>query len=86
MGVNAGSLWGHVGTYAHHPAGQLIGELESLKLQIVTGASKQRFEVFNQRGNYQLVAPALASVHYIPAQGFNLPGQWRQNVFHPVRQ
>ena len=41
MGVNARRLWRHVRTQPHHPAGQLIGQLEGLELQVVPGAREK---------------------------------------------
>ena len=41
MGINACGLRRHVRTQPHHPAGQLISQLEGLKLQVVPGARKK---------------------------------------------
>jgi ribosomal protein S6E (S10) len=86
MGINARRLRRHIGANTHHPPGQLIGELEGLKLQIVSGSGKQGFEIFNERWDYQLVAPALAGIHYIPTQGFDPSGQRGKNILYPVWQ
>jgi hypothetical protein len=86
MRVYAGSLGRHVGANAHHPTSQLIGQFERLQFQVVACTGKEGFEIFNQRRNNQLVAPALAGIHNIPAQGLDPPGQRRQNVLYPVRQ
>ena len=86
MGINAGGLGRHIGAHTHHPASQLVGELEGLQFQVVSGACKQGLEIFDQRGNYQLVAPTLAGVHYFPAQGFDLSGQRWKNIFDTIWQ
>jgi hypothetical protein len=50
------------------------------------GSGKQGFEIFDERWDYQLITPALAGIHYIPTQGFDPSGQWRQNILYPVWQ
>jgi hypothetical protein len=86
VGINPRCLGRHISANTHHAPGQLVGELERLKLQVVSGSGKQGFEIFNERWDYQLITPALAGIHYIPAQGFDPSGQWGQNILYPVWQ
>ncbi len=56
--IDSSHLWRHVGAHAHEPAGQLIGQLEGLQIQIAARADQQRFEVLDERRDDELVAPA----------------------------
>ena len=63
MSINPRHLRGHIGTHTHHAATQLVGELEGLQFQIITGPGQQRFEKFDQWRHDQLVTPARVQIN-----------------------
>ena len=58
VGVDARDLGGHVRPDPHHPARQLVDQLEGVKIEVLAGARQQRLQVFDERGGDDLVAPS----------------------------
>jgi len=80
MGVHPRHLRRDVGAKAHLPAGQRIGHLEGAQIQVLAGTGEQGFEVFDVRGDDELVAPALEQVQYLAACRLD-PGRFRRQYF-----
>ncbi len=64
----------HVGPYSHQPAGQLVRQLEGLQIQIASRAYQKRLQVFDERRDDQLIAPARIQVQH-PASQVLEPGR-----------
>ena len=62
MRVDARDLRRGVGTHAERAATELVGELEGLQVECMTGSGQQRLEVLEQRRDHQLVAAAARAV------------------------
>ncbi len=74
MGIDARHLRCHVGAHAHHSAGELIGELEGLQVEIVAGAGEQGLEILDEGRHHQFVAPAGVEIQQAPTQVLDTPG------------
>jgi hypothetical protein len=82
MGVDPRGLGRDVRTEPHGPARELVHQLEGLEVHVVTGTGQQGRQVFQQRGNHQLVAIAAEQVQQRPAHLFEAQGLRRQNVLN----
>jgi hypothetical protein len=84
--VDARHLRRDVGAHAHHPAGELVHQLESAQIQVVPGAGEQRVHVFEQRRHHQLVAPGREQVQDRAAQRLDARGFRGQDVLDVLGQ
>lgn len=62
MSIDPGDLGGNIRTDAKRPAGDVIREFESLQIEVATGASEQRIQVFDKRWKYQFISPAAIEI------------------------
>ncbi len=86
VGVHAGHLGGDVGADAHHAAGELVGELEGLQIEVGAGAGKQGVEELHGGGHHLVVAPAVIEVEQRAAQLLHAARLGRQHLVHAVGQ
>ena len=86
VGIDAGHLGGDVRAQTKHPAGQAVGHLEGLQVKVVTGAGQQGFEVFDMRGDDQVIPPAGKQIQQLPTGCFGTHRLFGQHFFDPIRQ
>ena len=85
-GVDAGHLGGHVRADPHHPARQLIDQLEGMKLQILAGARQQRLQVLDERRGDDLVAAAIEQIEQRTPCPLETQRLRRHQLLHAFRQ
>ena len=79
-------LRGDVGPEAHLPPGQRIGHLEGAQIQVLTGTGEQGLEVFDVRGDDELVAPTLEQIQHLAACRLDQCRFRRQYFFDAIWQ
>ena len=85
-GVDAGDLGSHVRTNPHHPARQLIDQLEGMKLEILTGAGQQRLQELDEGWGDDLVAPASEQVEERSPRPLEPQRLGRHELVHAFRK
>ena len=86
MRVDPRHLRRHVRADPHHPAGHPIGQLEGMKVEILTGAGEQRFQILDERRRNDLVAPPGEQIEQRPPQPFDPQRLGRNELVHPFGQ
>ena len=71
---------------AHQTPGIRINNLESAQIKILTRARQQRLQVFDMRGDNELIAPVLEQIQHLPARSFNARRFGRQYFFDAIWQ
>jgi hypothetical protein len=66
--IDPSDLRGHVGTHAEQPTAELVGELEGLKIEILTGPGQKRLEIVDEGRDDELVAPARVEIQQLAPQ------------------
>ena len=84
--IDARHLWSDVGTKAHLPTGQRIGDLEGTQVKILTGASQQGFQVLDMGGDDELVTPTLEQIQHLAAGRLDARRFRRQYFFDAIWQ
>ena len=84
--VDARDLRRHVGAHPHHPAGQLIRQLEGGEIEVVPGADEQGVEILDEGRDDELVAPAGKEVDEPAAQTLEAPRLGRQDLVDALRE
>src|SRR5690606_12755678 len=59
---------------------------EGLQVEIMTGAGQEGFQIFDMRGNDQVIAPARKQIKQLSAGGFGTRRLLGQHFLDPVRQ
>jgi hypothetical protein len=84
--VDAGGLRRHVGAHPQHAPVQLVGQLEGLQVEVMSGAGQQGLQVFDEGRHDQFVAPARVQIEQFPPRALQPPGMGRQDFLDAFRQ
>ena len=85
-GVDTGDLRGHVRPDPHHPARELVDQLEGMELQILAGAGQQRLQVLDEGRGDDLVAPEGEQIEQRTPHALQVQRLRRHQLLHALRQ
>ena len=86
MGVDPCDLRRGVRTHAQHPAGQLVDELERLKIERLARTCQQRLQMLQQRRDDQFIPIAAGCVQQASAKLFDVARLGWQDIGNVIRQ
>jgi hypothetical protein len=86
VGVHARHLRRDVRAEAHEPARGRVGDLEGAQVQVLASAGQQGLQIFDVRGDDELVTPALEQVQHLTAGCFDARRLRWQHFFDPIWQ
>src|SRR5258708_32467197 len=82
MRVDARHLRRDVGAHAHHPAGELVDDLEGAQLHVVAGPGEQRVHVLEEGRHHQLKLVFKKQIQYQTTKTLDPRSLSRQNIFY----
>ena len=86
MRIDARHLRRDVGTKTHLATRLRVNNLEGTQVEILASPCQQRLQVFDMRGDDELIAPALEQIQHLTARHFNAGCLWWKYFFDAIWQ